>query len=245
MGKLPRIIYCGRSNNKLDPMAFALGFESGLRLPFTAHYPPVFADQDWNNPDRVRYMQAVQAVKPEMATVLDWERQEQKSEVFSWADEISNYVQTIIIIPKFVGAVEQIPETLNGHPIVLGYSVPTLHGSVPTELKIKEFGDRPVHLLGGQPQTQMMLYRRMNVISVDCNYHARKANDYCERWTGMFTDTRMWRTVSKLGAVGDNSHVLAFALSCGSIMQAWHKIALGETLPFETRKKYIKDVNNL
>lgn len=244
MAIIPRIIYCGRSNKQLDRIATTLGFEYGLRLPFTAHYKPVFADQNWNAPVRDKYMAAVKLHQPEIATVLDWERQDQKDEVFSWANEIADYVKVVVIIPKFIGAISQIPETIKDKPIRLGYSVPTEHGSTP--VKVVEFEQRPVHLLGGQPQTQMMLYRRMNVQSVDCNYHSMKANKVCEGWTGkMNGHTRMWIPMSHIGVLGENSTLISFAISCGNIMRAWHMVAAGEILPFENQKMYRKQADSL
>jgi hypothetical protein len=49
---------------------------------------------------------------------------------------------------------------------VLGYSVPSSYGA--TSLDPKLFR-RPVHLLGGRPDAQRRLARRMPVVSLDCN----------------------------------------------------------------------------
>ena len=50
---------------------------------------------------------------------------------------------------------------------VLGYSVPSKYGK--TEIPPENFGQREVHLLGGRPDVQRELAKKMNVISLDCN----------------------------------------------------------------------------
>lgn len=232
----PRLIYCGRSNKTLDPLALVAGWEYGLRLPFTAHYPPVFADQNWKKPDRQRYVRAVAKYRPEIATVLDWEYPEQEEEVFSWAWEIVPYVSTVVIIPKVPNVISRIPKQLNGKEVRLGYSVPTKHGSTP--IKVSEFKDRPVHLLGGHPHIQIMLARRMNVVSADCNYHSLKANKHCEVWT--CEGTRRWIPVSRFGVAGNNSNKIAFLLSCITIKRAWGVVSLGGFFSFENKPQYVR-----
>lgn len=241
MGIKPRIIYCGRSNNTLDRIAIYSGFEYGLRLPFTANFPPIFADQDWKKPNKEKYIESVAQHKPEMATVLDWEHQEQKGEVFDWIDDISKYVQVIIVIPKFSSAIRQIPLSWEGKEVRLGYSVPSGYGK--TSVKIEEFNTthHRVHLLGGTPHLQIMLARCMNVTSVDCNSHSLYANDYCEAWTGkMIKGSRMRVRMQDIGIEGDNANKIAFAMSCANIMRAWSLVAQGEVLPFEKERRYQK-----
>jgi hypothetical protein len=77
----------------------------GAQLPATVYYPPQFVDQDWKRPDRAAYVAAVAQHRPRMATVLDWERDEQLPEVLAWAEDVAPFVERVILIPKVIGGV--------------------------------------------------------------------------------------------------------------------------------------------
>ena len=49
--------------------------------------------------------------------------------------------------PYAFGGIARVPEQIGGKAVRLGYSVPTKFGG--TEVPLWEFGQRPVHLLGG------------------------------------------------------------------------------------------------
>lgn len=132
-----------------------------------------FADQDWKAPDLTKYARAVAEHRPEVATVLDWEHDNQLPEVLAWAEEIAPHVARVVVIPKIPGRVGEIPETVGGKPVILGYSVPTKYGG--TNCGVWEFGRRPVHLLGGSPQAQMEYADYLNVVSADGNMAAQQA----------------------------------------------------------------------
>jgi hypothetical protein len=233
------LIYCGVGNEKLDQYAIMVGMIYGARLPIKRDLPFEihFADQDWKNPDLDKYVAELKQKKPKdksvmyTATVLDWEREDQRSEVFEWLDEVSKVVDRVIVIPKLPGIIDSIPCVYNGKPIVLGYSVPTKYGA--TTVDIAEFVGRPVHLLGGDPQKQLELYDRMDVVSVDCNYTAMKATNFCEFWTNkrdgeVYNDetpyTRKWMAVKDvIGRNKEDSIYTAFFLSCINVVSAWNK----------------------
>lgn len=167
------LIYCAARSVRFAEIALKFGWKYGTQLPSKIHHDPYFVDQDWRNPDRQRYMAALSLHKPTLATVLDWEREEQFDEVMSWAAEASQYVQTVIVIPKVIGGVSRIPERVNGKPVRLGYSVPTRYAGTP--VSAEEFGQRPVHLLGGSPVAQKKLANVLNVVSADGNYLQKMA----------------------------------------------------------------------
>ena len=146
-------------------------------MPSTVYHPPQFIDQNWKNPKRDVYMQCLAIHRPRIATVLDLEHEDQFDEVMAWAEEASQHVtESVIIIPKAMGIIDRIPESINGKRITLGYSVPTSHGG--TYVPLWEFGSRPVHLLGGSPVNQFELMRYLNVVSLDNNYNAKIAQAY-------------------------------------------------------------------
>lgn len=176
----PELIYCGAGNLKLDYFALICGLKYGRRLPLMGEtFPIYFSDQDWKNPNLEEYRKQISFYKPEIATVLDWEKEEQEHEIFNWIKEISPLVKKLIVIPKCL-IIDKIPVSYNNVEIILGYSVPTKYGK--TDLSIDLFKDRKIHLLGGSPNKQIGLCNELDVVSIDCNYMSMKANRFCEAW---------------------------------------------------------------
>jgi len=211
------LIYCAGGNRRFAEIAINAGFLYGSQLPHTVHFPLHFADQDWKKPNRQRYFEALANYKPQVATVLDWERGEQLDEVLGWAEEAASHVESVVIIPKVQGGVALIPRIVGNKPIRLGYSVPTKFGGTP--LPYSDFIGWPVHLLGGSPHKQMHLAKYLTVASVDCNYHMMMAERHNEFWA-----EGKWRELSSLGHVDKDAPYKAFELSCKNIMTSWRKI---------------------
>jgi hypothetical protein len=181
-------------------------------MPGTVYFRPEFTDQDWKKPDRSAYMAALAEHRPQMATVLDWERDEQLGEVLDWAEEAAQFAAVVIIIPKVQGGVSRLPRRVAGAEIRLGYSVPTRYGG--TELPVWEFSGWPVHLLGGSPHAQMRLAQYLDVASADGNYSNLKATRFCEYWQR----PRRWVPLRPKQA---DAPYEAFRRSCENIMAAW------------------------
>ena len=113
------------------------------------------------------------------------------------------------------------PETINGKPVRLGYSVPTAYGG--TDVPLSEFGRRPVHLLGGSPEKQLELARMMNVRSADQNYCARLAVDFCKYWIpGGKAGGEYFKQIE--GIKSPDAPYEAFRRSCVNIMAAWQDV---------------------
>jgi hypothetical protein len=220
---IPTLIYCGMGNARLDQMAIDSGFKYGLRLPQrnSPNFPVYFSDQDWKSPKREKYMLSVKKYRPKIATILDFEKLEQYNEVMSWAEEISEIVDGIIIIPKFDGSIELLPKTINGKQVILGYSVPTKYGK--TDLNLDLFDDWPVHLLGGSPHRQMEYTKnKKNIISIDCNYHAMMAINFRNYWTGKLNgEKRWWLGYQGEGEYTKEAYFRSFDISCKNIIRAW------------------------
>jgi len=231
MIKRPILIYCAAGNRQFAEIAIKYGFKYGAQLPSKVYFPIFFADQDWKNPNRSKYMQCLAKHEPVMATVLDWEREEQLTEILDWAEEASQYVQEdIIIIPKVVGCIHKLPRKVNDKRIVLGYSVPTRYGG--TFVPIWEFAGWPVHLLGGSPQKQMelwMYFRNIaEVVSADGNMINYMATQRCQFWSNKkihHARNRHWTMLKDVGLdhIKDAPYE-AFRRSCENIMQAWQEL---------------------
>jgi hypothetical protein len=220
MAAHPELIFCGGKNPRFAAIAIAAGFRYGAQLPCTTYGPVYFADQDWKHPDRTAYMVALAEHRPVLATCLDWEREEQLSEVLSWAEEIAQWTQRVLIIPKVFSGIERLPRRINSKDVVLAYSVPTAYGG--TQVPAWEFAGWPIHLLGGSPQAQMRIARYLDVVSVDGNMHQQQANK-CRFWTATPGPKGHWRQLSSAGAGdwGEGSNYEAFRRSCDNILAAW------------------------
>jgi hypothetical protein len=211
----PTLIYCADGNRRFAEIAVEAGFRYGAQLPNTVYHPIFFADQDWRRPDRAAYMAALAEHRPYMATVLDWEREGQLSEVLGWAEEAAQYVDRVLIVPKVVGGIPYIPKCIGGKPVVLAYSVPTRYGG--TQVPMWEFVSWPIHLLGGSPHKQMETWHYLSaiaeIISADGNYINLKATKFCEYW-----DNGSWVSIQPRQY---DAPYEAFRRSCVNIMAAW------------------------
>jgi len=144
--------------------------------------------------------------RPAMATVLDWEREDQLTEVPDWAEQAAQYVSQVLLVPKVPGGIARLPRRIGGSDVVLAYSVPTRYGG--TLLPLRSFEGWPVHLLGGSPQRQMEYRRHLvngaDVVSVDGTYASKMALRYCPFWvpgTARHARNRWWLTLQETGGV--------------------------------------------
>jgi hypothetical protein len=230
--RVPELIYCADGNRKFAEIAIAAGFKYGAQVPNTVYFEPFFCDQDWKKPNRERYISALAHHKPHLASVLDWEQPEQLSEVLGWAEDAAPFVDVVMIIPKVIGGIVELPRLIGGKPVRLGYSVPTKFSG--TQVPIWEFQGWPVHLLGGSPKSQFMLAHYLNVASADGNMHQKMATKHC----AFFTLKRVpgarnhpWPTLKETNrgvSWGDGSATAdapyeAFRRSCENIMTMWQR----------------------
>lgn len=222
------LIFCGGGNRHFAEIAIKAGFLYGSRLPCTTYFPVYFSDLDFKKPDRKTYMDALAKEKPYLASVLDWEKPEQLSEVLDWAKEASEYVTEIMIIPKVHNGIQILPREINGKLIRLGYSIPTKYGG--TSVMISEFYGWPVHLLGGSPLAQIEIWRYLpNVLSADGNMAMKMATTFCAYFEPRYKGRKHapWPTIIDVDGKrweGDGAHYEAFRRSCQNIMKLWKGI---------------------
>lgn len=228
----PVLVYCAGGNRRFADIAVTAGYKYGAQLPATVYQPVYMADQDWKRPNRGAYMTALARHRPTIATVLDYEREEQLPAVLSWAEEAAQYVERVLIVPKVIGGVGRIPRRIGGRDVVLAYSVPTRFGG--SQVPLWELAGWPVHLLGGSPNSQMKVYLTLrgiaDVVSADGNYPQKMAVKY-----GQFYDptgspryrTRWWPKLAEADGERLETDVPyeAFRRSCVNIMTAWDRLA--------------------
>ena len=223
------IIYSSGGNARFAEIAIDAGMHTGSQLPETVYYKPYFVDQDWKNPNLERYTAECERFQPYLATVLDWTHDVKFSDVMNWCEAIAPHAKELIIIPKVPGTVAQIPAVVCDKPVRLGYSVPTRFAG--TTVSIGEFGNRPVHLLGGSPERQMELTSRLNVVSVDINYTQKLASQQCAYWTPQSpfkSKANYFVTLKESdgGWMERDATYEAFRRSCHNVMQAWRNLKI-------------------
>jgi hypothetical protein len=163
-------------------MAITMGWQYGInskdnrvcKYADISNHKVVFVDNPYSDYVHRKHLEVVKKIKPKYATVRDIMSKEQCLEagieyypleqILDWAEEIIEYCENVIIIPK-IDVLDRISEKY-----MLGYSIPTSHGG--TELPIKAFSGRKVHLLGGSPNAQIAYWSEIpnDVISLDNNY---------------------------------------------------------------------------
>ncbi len=216
------LVYCAGGNRRFAEIAVNAGFRYGARLPGTCYISPWFADQDWRNPDRYAYIAALRRYHPEVATVLDWEREDQLSEVLGWAEDVAAIARVVVIIPKVMNAITQLPREIGGREVRLGYSVPTTFGG--TSLPLWQFSGWPVHLLGGSPSSQIRIAHYLDVRSADGNMMQKmavKLGCYFAPGQGRISRNRNWPQLRDSGWEGPDAPYEAFRRSCVNVLTAW------------------------
>ena len=224
----PVLVYCAGGNRRLAEIATSAGYRYGAQLPNTVYYPLYMADQDWKKPNRAAYMKALARHRPTVATVLDWERDEQLPEVLSWAEEAAQYTERVMVVPKVIGGIGRIPRRVGDRDVVLAYSVPTRFGG--SQVPVWELAGWPVHLLGGSPNAQIKTWLTLrgmaDVVSADGNMAQKMANRHAQFWmpgTATYAKNRFWPTLTEADGKrwGHNAPDEAFRRSCENIMAAW------------------------
>ena len=111
---------------------------------------------------------------PMMAVIPDVMNPQDIDRTMSIGLELAPFVsECLIVVPKFTGYTDSIPQHIEQTPIRVGYSVKTRYGG--TEVPLWEFTGRDIHLLGGNPRQQMYLLQYLNVKSLDGNMCSRIA----------------------------------------------------------------------
>lgn len=124
-----------------------------------------FLDIDWKNYDFHRHLDAVAQHKPRITIARDVECIFELDSILREAECLFQHCDHVAVVPKDPNLNGRLSELIPD-AFMLGYSVPTKYGG--TKVSVDSF-DRPVHLLGGRPDTQRSLAKHLKVFSLDCN----------------------------------------------------------------------------
>lgn len=245
-GERPLLIYCAGGGRQFNALAGKWGLLLGAQLPSTVYSPIYFADQNFKNPNLDKYVAEIEKHKPKMATILDWDSNSTLDTTMEWANAVSAVLPedgVLIIIPKLSGTIPLIPEFVNGRRVVLGYSVPTKYGG--TTVPVNEFGDRPVHLLGGSPQKQLDIAHALNAESLDNNYIQKMATLNCA-FTHIPANGARNKRFPMLRELGYNikkdAPYFAFELSLMNLIAMWIGAGIGVRFATESDVPRIKRI---
>lgn len=220
------LIYTFAGGNGSCCIARAAGLSYGVRSTDRScvYCKPIFIDNHYQQYDHQHHLSVVREYRPKYATVRDVMTQAQCKEagidyysldqILAWADEIADYAEHVIVIPKY-NCLERIPDR---H--ILGYSIPTSYGGTP--LPISLFQGRRVHLLGGEPRLQVEYWRELgsDVVSIDNNYIQRKS-----QFGMVLTEQFDWVQLYDYGDMASlpNPWHVCLAVNCGRMMQLFRQ----------------------
>lgn len=175
--KKPDMIYTFAQSDGSCCMAYDAGLYYGSRTVKSVvceRHPVTFMDNEWKDYDHNVHLEVVAKHRPRYSTVLDVLTKGQcelmglpyvpLDQILKWAEELEQYADNVIVIPKY-DCIDEIPEKY-----MLGYSVPSSYGGTP--LAFDRFAGRRVHLLGGSVRAQYYLWAKYpdEVVSIDTNY---------------------------------------------------------------------------
>ena len=171
------MIFCYGGNKKTCAIAVENGWLYGSQPTTTYTSDISFVDLDFKKLGDetyiAKYLRFVKRIRPKHTVLPDAFTQDDLKRIYECAESLAEYTQNFIVVPKFSGCVERLPEMLYGNRLIFGYSVPTRYGG--TSVPLWEFLGKPVHLLGGSPKKQRYLLDYLDVVSLDGNYCSKIA----------------------------------------------------------------------
>jgi hypothetical protein len=124
-----------------------------------------FLDINWKSYSYEKHVEAAAKTSPRLTIARDVECIFSLDKIIKEAETLLKYSEHVAIVPKDTLMNGRLKELIP-EEFLLAYSVPTKYGG--TKVSIESF-DRPVHLLGGRPDTQRALAEKLKVFSMDCN----------------------------------------------------------------------------
>jgi hypothetical protein len=169
------IIYC-RGGDKQYKDVTRFGWHYGIRSDTVAYSDVYFLDFDFEQRFNAAYWKKHEArayeLRPALTMIPDWFEDISYDDLLALHNRLSSAGLQTMWTPKQHGVIDRIPEAA-----VIGISVPTTYaGFLPCPAAVR---GRKLHLLGGHPDHQKYLikrvYQQSQVASVDGNVLAREA----------------------------------------------------------------------
>lgn len=230
MTRPPDVIYTFGKGGATCCLAVQSGFGYGInseygRAPCPRHTEPrhrvLFVDNPYRRYRHEAHLQVVATLRPRYATVRDMMTPEQCHEsgidyyeprqILDWAAELREHAERVIVVPKAVEYLDQIPDEY-----AIGIPVPSQYGA--EALPLESYRGRRCHLLGGAWSRQLSYLYLLgdDVASLDMNYIHRIA------MFGQYVDpagqTHSLKDLLPFDSA--NALYIAFSISCGAIRAA-------------------------
>lgn len=209
------IITTGRQD--LTEIAGRHGWRRGARLDSVGEYEKRdialdFVDMDWADPDPTALLDAAKRHRPKYVVAGDYLRDEDNTEaVNERASRLREYSANVIVVPKSVGDLRDVPDEC-----VVGYSVPTEYGGTDIPLRMYRDISQPIHVLGGTPHRQFEIVGKLwldSVCSIDGNSVHKAATIGAKAW---HPDVPRWRKIE-----GDNAVERAYRQSIENLTRIY------------------------
>lgn len=161
----------------VDESAARLGVEATNNVP--DGYAVDFVDYPFTNPRATidDHIARVKAERPRLTVAPDVEKDVTLSDAVEIGDELLEYAETVIVVPKNCHPSE-IPDRFRP-------AVATHQFGSGTPWGVWEY-DRPVHILGGSPNAQLRFGRYLDVASVDTSWFVTRCR--FGMWDGVSID---------------------------------------------------------
>jgi hypothetical protein len=213
------LIYTGADNAHFHAICRRANWLPGIRSdkrPCAEATDIQFIDVRYRKPDFARHLDLVRRFRPRYATVPDLSEREVSREDIRRAlresEALAPYCGVVLLVPKLPGQIDLLPKE-----VALGYSVPTRYGGAHYDLR--ELEGHQVHLLGGSPHRQLLLYRYIacfaDVKSLDCNMF-QLVSGFGKFWRG-----GRWVRHPARGSGDVRTSYECLAWSLVTIRQAW------------------------
>lgn len=136
-----------------------------------------FLDFAYKKPDIEKHLQLCKLIKPKYVCAPDIFNESDLDTILDLAEELRQYSQNVIIIPKCKDIIERIERKF-----MIGFSIPTSYGG--TEgLATWDICNYNIHLLGGSPSKQLWYKTYFkNIKSLDGNSYIKIARLSKQYW---------------------------------------------------------------
>lgn len=208
---------------------------------------PNFIDNDYLDYRHEDHLKMIKKYRPKYASTKDIISEEHcklmkikfepLEKILDYAEEINEYAENVILIPKY-DCIDEIPEKF-----ILGYSIQTSYGGTP--MSIDKFKGRRVHLLGGswKKQLEIIKYLKGDVISLDNNYVCKMS-----RWGSFVDPDGTEHQISEFTDVPlTNPRYVAATLSFGAIAYMVRKVSqeIDDGVEWRTTEEDVLKMNKL
>lgn len=206
------------------------GINSGIEKQKCPKHDALFIDNEFTKPyNHEKHVDVIKRHRPKYATVRDIMPPEMcgrlgvqyypPEQVIDWAWELKEYANEVIIIPKTLEYLGQVPEEF-----MIGYPMPSGYIQGEELLPPEAYNGKRLHLLGGSWARQLsyLYFFGDDVVSMDGNYIAKIG--MLRQFVDPAGQVHSLNEVVKFQL--NNALHIAFSISCSSIQTALNALLM-------------------